>query len=290
RVDRPEGGETLGGLLTVVEVTEELRRERAIREGEERFRVILSSIGDAVIATDAVGTIGFMNPVAESLTGWEASEARGRPLVEVFQIVNEETREVVDNPAHKVMRDGVVVGLANHTILVGKDQSERAIDDSAAPIRDLDGGIKGVVLVFRDVEERRKSERSLRESQERLRQLADTMPQMVWTAGPNGEVEYFNGRWYEYTGLSAEQSLLFEGWRRVVHPEDMEQVYALRNRAVVEGEHFHVEVRLRDRHGAYRWHIARSVPVYDESGHLTRRFGTATDIDDRVRSEQALRE
>jgi PAS domain S-box-containing protein len=133
--------------------------ERILRESEERLRVTLRSIGDAVIATDPNGRVVFMNPVAQHLTGWTDADAIGRPLDEVFHIVNEETRAVVQSPVERVLREGTVVGLANHTVLVGHTGGETPIDDSGAPIRDADGEIMGVVLVFRDVSDRKQQER-----------------------------------------------------------------------------------------------------------------------------------
>jgi PAS domain S-box-containing protein len=124
----------------------------------EWWRVTLASIGDAVIATNVSGEIAFMNPVAESLTGWILEEAVGHPLNEVFAIVNEETRERVSNPVEKVLETGFVVGLANHTVLIRRDGRDVPIDDSAAPIRDDRGQLLGVVLIFRDITPRRRTE------------------------------------------------------------------------------------------------------------------------------------
>ncbi len=121
----------------------------------------LTSIGDAVIATDGSARVTFMNRVAENLTGWAEAEARDRRLQDVLTMVNEETRLPVENPAERALREGVVVGLANHTILIARDGVERPIDDSAAPIRDPQGKTIGVVLVFRDVTDRRQSEQQL---------------------------------------------------------------------------------------------------------------------------------
>jgi PAS domain S-box-containing protein len=135
--------------------------------------------------------------------------------------------------------------------------------------------------------ERRHEE--LRASEAWFRYLADTMPQVVWTATTGGSVEYFNARWYEYTGMTPESSL-DEGWRASVHPDDLPRFSAVRDRAVGEGQIFEAEVRLRRRDGAFRWHLVRSVPVPDEAGRPARRFGAATEIDDRRRAEEALRE
>jgi PAS domain S-box-containing protein len=137
------------------------------RAQKEWSHTILHSIGDAVIATDAEGAITFMNPVAENLTGWTLQEAKGTALVEVFRIVNEQTRETVENPVDKVRRLDRIVGLANHTILISRSGQEFAIDDSGSPIRAANGNIVGIVLVFRDVTQQRGLEAALR-SNERL--------------------------------------------------------------------------------------------------------------------------
>ncbi len=149
----------VGGLI--FQQRETRIREQAteeIRRSMSWLATILTSIGDAVIATDERACVTFMNPIAESLTGWSQAEATGRPMAEIFAIVNESTREVVDNPVDKVIREGVIVGLANHTILIARDGTETPIDDSAAPIKDQSGHVIGVVLVFRDITERKRQD------------------------------------------------------------------------------------------------------------------------------------
>ncbi|MBL9147414.1 MAG: PAS domain S-box protein [Phycisphaerae bacterium] len=140
-------------------------------DAADSLRVTLSSIGDGVITTDRDGRVAFQNPVAQGLTGWTQDEALGQPLEKVFHIVNEDTRAEVENPALRALREGVIVGLANHTILISRDGVERPIDDSAAPIRAAGGETAGAVLVFRDITERRKAERELRDSEIRYRRL-----------------------------------------------------------------------------------------------------------------------
>jgi len=155
-----------GGLIArarerIAKQFDELARQR------EQLAATLRSIGDAVIVTDADGRVTSLNPVAEKLTGWGAAEARGQSLDNVFRIINEETREPAENPAARVLREGTVIGLANHTLLISKENEERPIDDSAAPVRDAEGRMAGVVLVFRDVTERRHRERQRREAERR---------------------------------------------------------------------------------------------------------------------------
>ena len=152
------------------------RAERALRESEERLRVTLASIGDGVIVCDAHGNVTYLNPVAEALTGWTQADGIGEPLDEVFRIVIEETRETVDNPFSRVVRDGAIVGFANHTVLIARDGKERTIDDSAAPIRDAEGNIAGVVLSFRDVTERRQAEILLKSQKDTLEMLLQNLP------------------------------------------------------------------------------------------------------------------
>ncbi|MHC1781310.1 MAG: PAS domain S-box protein [Anaerolineaceae bacterium] len=125
----------------------------------EETRTILYSIGDGVIATDDHGRVTHFNPIAEELTGWKEAEASGRDLSDVFPIINEETRETVDNPVHRVLREGTIVGLANHTLLIKRDGTENPIADSGAPVKDAQGNLHGVVLVFRDQTHERESQR-----------------------------------------------------------------------------------------------------------------------------------
>ncbi|MFL6274543.1 MAG: ATP-binding protein [Blastocatellia bacterium] len=133
--------------------------ERHLREQREYLRVSLASIGDAVIATDTNGIVNFINPTAEAITGWRANAATGQPLHEVFRIINEESRGPVESPYAAIQREGNVVGLANHTMLIARDGREIPIEDSGAPIKDPSGQMIGVIIVFHDVSERRLAEK-----------------------------------------------------------------------------------------------------------------------------------
>ena len=144
---------------------------RAAEHRASELQVTLESIGDAVVATDAQGRVDFLNPVAEALMGWTTREARGRELTEVFKIFNEDTGATVENPVDRVLRENIIVGLANHTVLRSRDGREVPIEDSAAPIRNAAGAVQGVILVFHDVSERKVVERRLRDSEWQLRFL-----------------------------------------------------------------------------------------------------------------------
>ena len=147
--------------------------EMALREREESLSITLQSIGDGVIATDSDGRITRMNPVAERLTGWHLEAAAGRPMTEVFRIVNAHTREPVPDPVQKVLAQGEIVGLANHTVLLARDGQEYQIADSAAPIRNRAGQIVGVVLVFSDVSEQYRMRDAMRQRMVALTQPLD---------------------------------------------------------------------------------------------------------------------
>jgi len=152
------------GLITAAFIGSAGELQQRLEVQRERLAVTLRSIGDAVITTDTEGRVSFMNPVAEQTTGWPIADAQGQLLETVFHIVNEETRALVDNPVRKVLAEGRIVGLANHTILVRRDGSEIPIDDSAAPIV-YRGAIAGVVLVFRDITEAKRSQMALMRSE-----------------------------------------------------------------------------------------------------------------------------
>jgi PAS domain S-box-containing protein len=155
---RDRDGHIIGIAKIARDISEQKRLERELAAQREWFRVTLDSIGDAVIATDIQSRVVFMNPIAELLTGWNLADARGKPCTGIFNIINENSRQVAANPVTRVLAEGTVVGLANHTVLIAADGTERPIDDSGAPIRSRDGRVVGVVLVFRDVTERRRGE------------------------------------------------------------------------------------------------------------------------------------
>ncbi|MDY6969183.1 MAG: PAS domain S-box protein, partial [Spirochaetota bacterium] len=146
----------------------------ALRESEQNLSVTLDSIGDAMIATDVIGNVTRMNPVAQMLTGWDINDAIGLPITDIFNIVNAKTRKTVENPVKQVLREGRIVGLANHTLLISKDGSEYQIADSGSPIKTENGEMCGVVLVFRDVTKEYNIQQQLIESEELFRNLVET--------------------------------------------------------------------------------------------------------------------
>jgi PAS domain S-box-containing protein len=184
------------------QVNDSLRRQR------EWLHVTLNSIGDAVLAADITGNITFLNPIAEELTGWKESEALGQPVREVFRIINEDTRAPSEDILERVLRQGDVMALANHTALLARDGREIPIEDSAAPIKDAADKVSGVVLVFHDVTEKRRAQQGMRESQrqnEFLASVVERAAQAFAVGYPDGRMGLINRAFEELTGYTADE-------------------------------------------------------------------------------------
>ena len=168
-------GTLIGAVASFTDISQRKRDEESLRQRKEWLRVTLTSIGDAVIATDTASRITFLNPVAATLTGWTPEQAVGQPIRAVFSVINEKTRQPVEDVVARVLRDRRAVALANDTALITKDGREIPIEDSAAPILDGAGNVAGVVLVFHDVTVKRRAEAALREADQRKDQFLATL-------------------------------------------------------------------------------------------------------------------
>jgi two-component system cell cycle sensor histidine kinase/response regulator CckA len=173
------------------------RVERERREAQGEIRTTLYSIGDGVIVVDVTGTVKRMNPVAERLTGWREAEASGSRLEQVFHIVNEDTGAEIESPVQRILREGMSVGLSDHTLLIARDGSERPIADSGSPIRDEQGTVTGVVLVFRDQTEERRAERALRARATELGAIIESIADGILVVAGDGRVMRANSRFGE---------------------------------------------------------------------------------------------
>ncbi len=271
--------------------------EQVKREHEQRWATTLASIGDAVIATDVEGKITFMNAVAEQMTGWPLKEASMRPVTEVFNIINEQTRSEVESPVTKVLREGMVVGLANHTILVKKDGTELPIDDSGAPIRDNDGKTRGVVLVFHDITDRKRAEEALRESAAKLDAALNSMTDAVFITDAEGNFIEFNDAFATFHRFRnkdecwkafAKYSEIFEGFLPdgTLASLDMWPVRrALRGEI---GTNAILNVRRKDT--GERWAASYSfAPIRDKDGVIVGSVTVGRDITERMEMEEELR-
>ncbi len=180
RIDRDGAGAPLI-LLAMEDITERMRAERLLRQDHDWLDVTLSSIGDAVLATDTSAAITFLNPEAERLTGWTTQDARGREINEVLVLINQDTRQLVENPVNRVLREGTIVGMATRTMLKTRDGREIPVADSGAPIRSSDGTLHGVVMVFRDITPRYEAEQELRAAKEAAEAASRTKSEFLAT-------------------------------------------------------------------------------------------------------------
>jgi len=277
-------------LKTVTASKTDLERaEASLRASEQRWATTLSSIGDAVIATNTLGNITFMNSEAEELTGWTLSEASLKPINEVFNIVNEQSRVEVENPVSKVLEKGMIVGLANHTVLIRKNKTEVAIDDSGAPIKDKDGKTTGVVLIFRDITERKKAEEELKDSGERLQHALeagelglwglDVITGKAWRTLQHDKIFGYNSLLPEWT---------YQMFLSHVLPEDRAMVDEQLGGAISKGTEWNFECRIQRHDGQQRWIWAQGKPKFDEKHAVAQMIGLVKDITERKKTEEAL--
>ena len=241
------------------------RAEAARHASEIRYGVTLKSIGDGVIATDDLGRVELINPVAEGLTGWTNDEARGRPLEDIFRIVNEETRETVENPVARVMRDGKVIGLANHTCLIARDGTERPIADSGAPIWDAQQRLQGVVLVFRDQTDECNARNALDASEKAHRTLVTSLPDIILRMDRDGRIRFVSPNAETLLGAPAAQAY-GKHYRDIGLPESVAGFWestiehAMTCRHIVETE---LAVPRAEETTVFNW---RLVPDFDAQG------------------------
>ncbi len=272
-----------------LEVEERKKAETALREQSEWFRVTLASIGDAVIATDTGGRIDFLNPVASTLTGWPSEEAHGRPIGDVMRTLNEFTREPIEDIVERVLTEGCVVNMANHTVLVRRDGSEILIEDNAAPIMDGTGNLLGVVIVFHDVTEKRRAQEALRRSEEHLRIVADFTYDWEYWRSPENRFLYVSPSCERVTGYSREA--FFEDpdfYPKIVHPEDRARVVQHMSEGLLDPESCELEFRIVHRDGRERWMAHACQPVLDDEGRMLGRRACNRDITERKYAEQEL--
>lgn len=274
------------------DISERKKAEKILKESEENLAITLNSIGDGVISTDRNGVITRMNPAAEILCGWNMNDAVNKNLNEVFVIVDAITREPIENPVQKVIDSGEIVELSNHTILIGKDGTERNISDSAAPIKDNEGNIRGVVLVFSDVTETYKARELLRKSEERFSLVVDASEQGIWDWDIENDKVYYSPQWKNQVGYNdSELKNVFETWAERLHPEDKDtSLTIIKNYLENPIKNLELEFRLHHKDGSYRWIHNKASSILNKSGKVIRMFGAHTDITERKRAEAELQQ
>jgi PAS domain S-box-containing protein len=271
---------------------DERRRTRFLREQgrlSNYNRLLVESTSEGIYGVDTHGKCTFVNAAAARMLGRSSADLIGQQLHGLAHHSHPDgTPYPADQcPILKAFRDGEAVRVDNE-LFFRPDGTGFPVEYAAAPIRD-GNRIEGAVVTFSDITQRKEQEQSLVEAGARLRALADNIPQLAWMAEPQGQIFWFNQRWYDYTGQTIDEAV-GEGWRAVHHPDHVEQVAAKYARCVAAGEEWEDTFPLRGKDGEYRWFLSRAVPIRDEKGRIQRWFGTNTDVTTSRETEAALRD
>ncbi len=282
-----------GGFGTVQDITERRRIEEELRRQHEWLRVTLTSIGDAVIATDVHGRITFLNPVAVALTEWPEKDALGRDVQSIFRIINEKTRRPAEDIVSRVLAEGCVINLANNTAVITRGGTEIPIEDSAAPIRDNAGNVTGVVLVFHDVTEKRRARQALRESEDRLRVAIKSAELGTWDFDPVTGALNWSDKCKSIFGLDPRTDVDYDRFLERLHPDDRQRTHGVVQQALdpAGDGRFETEYRSLWPDGTERWVLAGGKAFFGEvdgQRRAVRFIGTVMDITERKEAEQGL--
>jgi two-component system, sensor histidine kinase len=274
-----------GALHAARRRTEE--KQRQLAHAEEQTRSVVDTVIDGIITIDERGVVQSFNPAAERLFGYPASEVIGQ---NVKVLMPEPYRHEHDKYLAHYLRTGEakVIGIGREVVGRREDGSTFPMELAVSEFRL--GERRQVTGIVRDITERKLAEEALRRSEAQFRQLADSLPQIVWTARPDGYLDYYNERWYEYTGFPRGQ-YGEASWVPILHPDDVRRCKDTYYGCIKSGRPYQIEYRFKDRAtGGYRWFLGRAFPVRDGQARIVRWFGTCTDIDDTKRAEEALQE
>lgn len=262
--------------------------ERKARETADLFRASLNSIGEGLITTDISGCITHINPVAQGLTGWTAKDAYGKALVEVFQIINEDTRLQEPNPVDIALEKGQVLNLNSHSLLIAKNGLEMPIAGSCSLIRDDKGIVSGIVLIFRDQSAERETERALVESEEKFRTLFDNANEGIMGADAQLVVTYVNQKMADMLGYKVDE-LIGMPYTKLILPKEVGIVLDIEKERN-DGKFGTYERRLIRKDKSVIWTLVSSSPKFSPEGVYEGSIGMFTGITDRVKAQEALQE
>lgn len=267
---------------TTIDITKSKLSEQQVRESEARYRRIIETANEGIWLLDENMRITFLNDRCAQILGYRLEEMLGRRK---FDFVFEEDAAFVQglfDARRRGQRAHVDIRLRH------RNGTERWLMMAAAPVFDSSGQFRGALDMFTDVTDRRAAVQALRESEERFRHLADSMPQMVWTALTDGWMDYGNRRWIEYTGHTPRDAEVWD-WTSLVHPNDLPLITEAWRHALRTATEYSAEARmLRKADSTYRWHLIRAIPVLDSSAKVTRWYGTCTDIHENKVAEEAM--
>lgn len=284
-------GEVEGILVMKIETTQQMQLHHAIEVERDWLRAVLSSMDDEVWYIDPQGNTTILNQSAKDRLGIETLGSEPAPMKEAvldqLEILNPDgtPRPVEDAPLYAALRGKNVRG--EEIVRHGETGKLMYRLYNCNPIFSDNGEVIGAVSVTRDITDRKQAEQELRDSENKFRQLADSMPQLVWTARPDGAVDYYNQRVHEYDGITPMDDGTWN-WNPMLHEDDLKPTIEAWQRAIETGEEYKIEHRVRMIDGSYRWHLSRCVPARDENGQIIKWFGTATNIHDQKLVQEAL--
>lgn len=268
------------------QIAERIRAQAALRESEKRWATTLASIGDGIIATDVEGRITFMNTVAEDLTAWKSADAVGRPASEVFTVIDESTRRAIPDPVARVLESGAAVDSLSRTALVRKNGVEIPVDHSGSPILDAEGKMTGVVLVFRDISERRAAQKEVTDSRRDLNRAQAVAHIGSWRLRVREGELTWSDETCRIFGITPGIPVTYEMFLAMVHPDDRETLIESWEGALA-GAHYDITHRIIVG-GRIKWVREVAELEFDEEGTLLAGFGTVQDVTEQKGMEQAL--
>ncbi len=276
----------IGAVVTFLDITERIQSQRAMRENESNLEITLNSIGDAVITTDPEGNVRRMNPAAEQLTGWALSEAIGKPLKNIFTIINATTRKSIENPVDHVIKTGEIIHLSNHTTLISKDGTEYQISDSAAPIRDNDT-ILGMVLVFNDITEQYHLRELAEKRKHDLQAIMDHSPAVIYVKDILGRYIFINLK-YEQLFKINRKNIIGKTDQDLFEPEFADKFQRNDQAVITAGRALESEETAPLIDGVHTY-VTVKFPLFDDNDDIYAVCGISTDITAHRQQEEQLR-
>lgn len=265
--------------------------QNILSQREQNLAITLNSIGDGVIVSDASGHVTLLNPIAEKLTGWSFNEAKGRPVRAIFNIIDSNTKELILNPVDKVLSTGETVYLSNHTTLIAKNGEKHHIADSAAPIRDHNNQIIGMVLVFNDVTEAYHLRKEIADSHKKLSQVMGDMHAMVATLTPEGAITFINNKPLSLAGMSHANVINQKLWKSFWfnYDKDVQQNVRSACQSAAEGQQIYYDLPMQTLDGLI-WIEFGLHPVKNDKGEVELLVWEGRDITSRKLAENTLKE
>ena len=260
--------------------------QQALSESEERYRLVVESAQDyAIFILDPDGYIASWNIGAQNLKGYRADEIIGQHFSRFYP-----EEDIQRSKPNQLLKVAAAVGrVEDEGWRVRQDGSRFWANVVITALKDEAGHLQGFSKVTRDITKNKQAEEALRQSEEKFRLVAETLPQIVWTAQPDGSVDYYNQRWAEYSGILQEEGQGW-GWKPVLHPDDEHRTMEAWTQAVQAGQLYECDHRVRRTDGEFRWHLSRGLPLRDSEGRIIKWFGTATEIHDQKQIEETLQQ